>query len=322
MKRMIVAFALSLALPFAASAQAQKYPTKPVRLIVPFVPGGASDILARMLSVSLKEQWGQPVIVENKTGAGGTIGTDAMAKAPPDGYTLMVSDLGTMTIIPSLMKNMPYDLHKDLAPVTVLTYSPYLIVVTPSLPPKSLKELVEYSKANPGKLNYATPGLGSNVHLAGLQFATALGIQWTYIPSKGGAQAMQDVAGGHADLIFNSMLATAPHVKSGSLRLLGVTSPKRVPAYPDTPTAGELVRGYTAGSWQGVLTTAGTPKEVVAKINADIVQLLNTPAMKEKIVGLGAEPIGNSPAEMDKFLREDRARWAKLIQETGLKLEQ
>jgi tripartite-type tricarboxylate transporter receptor subunit TctC len=322
MKRMIVALALTLAFPFAASAQAQKYPTKPVRMIVPFVPGGASDILARILSVSLKEQWGQPVIVENKTGAGGTIGTDAVAKAPPDGYTLMVSDLGTMTIIPSLMKKMPYDLHKDLAPITVLTYSPYLIVVTPSLPPKSLKELVEYSKANPGKLNYATPGLGSNVHLAGLQFATALGIQWTYIPSKGGAQAMQDVAGGHADLIFNSMLATASHVKSGNLRLLGVTSPKRVPAFPDTPTAGELVRGYTAGSWQGVLTTAGTPKELVAKINADIVKLLNTPAMKAKIVELGAEPIGNSPAEMDKFLREDRARWAKLIQETGLKLEQ
>jgi tripartite-type tricarboxylate transporter receptor subunit TctC len=322
MKRMIVALALTLAFPFAASAQAQKYPTKPVRMIVPFVPGGASDILARILSVSLKEQWDQPVIVENKTGAGGTIGTDAVAKAPPDGYTLMVSDLGTMTIIPSLMKKMPYDLHKDLAPITVLTYSPYLIVVTPSLPPKSLKELVEYSKANPGKLNYATPGLGSNVHLAGLQFATALGIQWTYVPSKGGAQAMQDVAGGHADLIFNSMLATASHVKSGNLRLLGVSSPKRVPAFPDTPTAGELVRGYTAGSWQGVLTTAGTPKELVAKINADIVKLLNTSAMKAKIVELGAEPIGNSPAEMDKFLREDRARWAKLIQETGLKLEQ
>ena len=322
MKRMIVALALTLAFPFAASAQAQKYPTKPVRMIVPFVPGGASDILARILSVSLKEQWDQPVIVENKTGAGGTIGTDAVAKAPPDGYTLMVSDLGTMTIIPSLMKKMPYDLHKDLAPITVLTYSPYLIVVTPSLPPKSLKELVEYSKANPGKLNYATPGLGSNVHLAGLQFATALGIQWTYIPSKGGAQAMQDVAGGHADLIFNSMLATASHVKSGNLRLLGVTSPKRVPAFPDTPTAGELVRGYTAGSWQGVLTTAGTPKELVAKINADIVKLLNTPAMKAKIVELGADPIGNSPAEMDKFLREDRARWAKLIQETGLKVDQ
>jgi tripartite-type tricarboxylate transporter receptor subunit TctC len=322
MKRMIVALALALALPFAASAQAQKYPTKPVRLIVPFVPGGASDILARMLSVSLKEQWGQPVIVENKTGANGTIGTDAVVKAAPDGYTLIVSDLGTMTILASLMKNIPYDLNKDLAPVTVLTYSPYLIVVTPSLPPKSLKELVEYSKANPGKLNYATPGLGSNVHLAGLQFAKATGVEWTYIPSKGGAQAMQDVAGGHADLIFNSMLATAPHVKSGSLRLLGVTSPKRVPTYPDTPTAGELVRGYTAGSWQGVLTTRGTPREVVAKINGDIVKLLNTPEMKEKIVGLGAEPIGNSPEEMDRFLREDRARWAKLIQDTGLKLEQ
>ena len=322
MKRLTVVLALALGVPLAASAQAQKFPTKPVRIIVPFVPGGASDILARLISAPLKDQWGQPVIVENKTGAGGTIGTDAVVKSAPDGHTLVLSDLGTMTIMPSLMKNMPYDLHKDLAPVTVLTYSPYLVAVTPSLPPKSLKDLVAYSKANPGKLNYATPGLGSNVHLAGLQFATAMGIQWTYIPSKGGAQAMQDVAGGHADLIFNSMLATAPHVKSGSLRLLAVTSPKRVAAFPDAPTVSELVPGFTAGSWQGVLTTAGTPREVVAKINADIVKVLNTPEIKEKVVGFGADPIGNSPAEMDKFLREDRARWAKLIQETGLKLEQ
>ncbi len=322
MKRLIVALALGLGIPLAVAAQAQKFPTKPVRIIVPFVPGGASDILARLLSTSLREPWGQPVIVENKTGAGGTIGTDVVVKAAPDGHTLVVSDLGTMTIMPSLVKNIPYDLHKDLAPVTALTYSPYLVAVTPSLPPKSLKELVEYSKANPGKLNYATPGLGSNVHLAGLQFATAMGIQWTYIPSKGGAQAIQDVAGGHADLIFNSMLATAPHVKSGSLRLLAVTSPKRVGAFPDAPAANELLPGYTAGSWQGVLTTAGTPREVVAKINADIVKLLNTPEMKAKIIDLGAEPIGNSPEEMDRFLREDRARWAKLIKETGLKLEQ
>jgi len=306
----------------SVGAHAQKFPAKPVRIIVPFVPGGASDVLARLIGASLREQWGQPVIVENKTGAGGTIGTGTVAKAAPDGYTLVLSDLGTLTIMPSLVGNLPYDLHKDLAPVTVLTYSPYLVVVTPSLPPKSLKELVAYSKANPGKLNYATPGLGSNVHLAGLQFAKAMGIEWTYIPSKGGAQAMQDVAGGHADLIFNSMLATAPHVKSGNLRLLAVTSPKRIGAYPDAPAVGEMVPGYTAGSWQGILAPAGTPRDLVAKLNADIVTLLNTPEIKQKIVGLGAEPIGNSPDEMDRFLREDRARWAKLIKETGLKLEQ
>jgi len=322
MKHLIVVLALALGFPLSAGAQAQKFPTKPVRIIVPFVPGGSSDVLARLLGASLREQWGQAVLVENKTGAGGAIGADAVAKAAPDGYTLLLADLGTMTIMPSLVKNLPYDLHKDLVPVTVLTYSPYLVVVTPKLPPKSLKELVEYSKANPGKLNYATPGLGSNNHLAGLQFAKAMAIDWTYIPSKGGAQAMQDVAGGHADLIFNSMLATAPHVKSGSLRLIAVTSPKRIREYPDAPAISELVPGYTAGSWQGVLAPKGMPPELVAKLNADIVKVLNTPAVKEKIVGLGAEPIGNSPAEMDKFLREDRARWAKLIADSGLKLEQ
>jgi tripartite-type tricarboxylate transporter receptor subunit TctC len=187
MKRLIAFVGLALGLIFSCGAQAQKFPTKPVRIIVPFSPGDASDILARLLSTVLREPWGQPIIVENKTGAGGVIGADFVAKAPPDGYTLMVYDLGTLTIQQSLIKNIPFDLHKDLAPVTALTYSPYLVVVTPSLPPKSLKELVEYSKANPGKLNYATPALGSNVHLAGLQFATAMGIQWTYIPSKGGA---------------------------------------------------------------------------------------------------------------------------------------
>ena len=322
MKLLIAAVALMSGIAVSVGAHAQKFPAKPVRIIVPFVPGGASDVLARLIGASLREQWGQPVIVENKTGAGGTIGTGTVAKAAPDGYTLVLSDLGTLTIMPSLVGNLPYDLHKDLAPVTVLTYSPYLVVVTPSLPPKSLKELVAYSKANPGKLNYATPGLGSNVHLAGLQFAKAMGIEWTYIPSKGGAQAMQDVAGGHADLIFNSMLATAPHVKSGNLRLLAVTSPKRIGAYPDAPAVGEMVPGYTAGSWQGILAPAGTPRDLVAKLNADIVTLLNTPEIKQKIVGLGAEPIGNSPDEMDRFLREDRARWAKLIKETGLKLEQ
>jgi tripartite-type tricarboxylate transporter receptor subunit TctC len=292
-----------------------------VRIIVPYAAGGASDILARLIGTGLREEWGQPAIVENKTGAGGMIGTDFVAKSARDGYTLVVSDLGTLTIAPSLVKNMPFDLHKDLAPITSLTYSPYLVVVTPSSPVKSLKELVEYSKANPGKLNYATPGLGSNVHLAGLQFAHALGIQWTYIPSKGGAQAIQDVAGGHADVLFNSMLATAPHVKSGSLRLLGVTSTKRVGAFPDAPLVSDILPGFTAGSYQGVFTAGGTPRDIVAKLNADIVKLLNTPEMKEKILGFGAEPIGNSPEQMDKFLREDRERWAKLIKQTGFKLE-
>lgn len=306
----------------AGVVQAQTFPNKPVRIIVPFVAGGSSDILSRLIAAPLREMWGQAPIVENKPGAGSAIGTDLVAKAPADGYTLLVCDLGTMTIMPSLIKNLPYDLHKDLAPVTVISFSPYLIVVSPKLAPQTLKELIEHSKTHPGKLNFATAGIGSNPHLAGLHFSTSVGINWTYIPSKGGAQALQDVAGGHADLVFNSMLATAPHVKNGNVRLLGVTAPKRIGAYPDAPAASEFVPGFTAGSWQGVLTTAGTPPAVVAKLNADIVKVLNSPEIKEKIQGMGAEVVAGAPGQMDKFLRDDRARWAKVIQDNNLKIEQ
>ncbi len=306
----------------AGAVHAQSFPTKPVRVIVPFVAGGSSDILSRLISGPLREMWSQAPIVENKPGAGSAIGTDFVAKAAPDGHTLLVCDLGTMTIMPSLIKNLPYDLHKDLAPVTVISFSPYLIAVSPKLPHKTLKELVEYSKLNPGKLNFATAGIGSNPHLAGLHFAKSMGISWTFIPSKGGAQALQDVAGGHADLVFNSMLATAPHVKNGNVHLLGVTAPKRIGAYPDAPAANEFVPGFTAGSWQGVFTTAGTPREIVAKLNADIVKVLNSAEVKEKIIGMGAETVAGTPEQMDKFLRDDRARWAKVIQENNLKIEQ
>ena len=275
-----------------------------------------------MISVGLRNSWGQAPIVENKPGAGGSIGADIVAKAPTDGHTLLVTDLGTMTILPSLVKNLPYDLHKDLAAVTAISFSPYLVVVSPPHPTKSLSQLIDYSKANPAKLNVATPGLGSNPHLAALQFARAMNLQWTYIPSKGGAQGLQDVAGGHADLIFNSMLATAPHVKSGAVRLLAVTSPKRIGTYPDAPAVSEWVPGYTTGSWQGIFTSGGTPPELVARLNADLVKLLNSAEIRDRIVGMGAQPIANKPEEMDRFLRDDRERWAKVIRENALKLEQ
>lgn len=322
MSRSIAAMVVAAAALLACGVQAQTFPSKQVRIIVPFAAGGSSDILSRLISGPLRELWGQAPIVENKPGAGSAIGTDFVAKAPADGHTLLVCDLGTMTIMPSLIKNLPYDLHKDLAPVTTISFSPYLIVVSPKLAPKTLKELIDQSRTNPGKLNFATAGIGSNPHLAGLHFSKSVGVGWTFIPSKGGAQALQDVAGGHADLLFNSMLATAPHVKNGNVRLLGVTAPNRIGAYPDAPAASEFVPGFTAGSWQGVLTTAGTPREVVARLNADIVKVLNSPEIKEKIQGMGAESIANTPDQMDKFLRDDRARWAKVIQDNNLKIEQ
>lgn len=324
MNRLLASFAIAAtALAFSAGAQAQKFPAgKPVRIIVPFAPGGSSDILGRLIAGSLKDAWGQAPIVENKPGASGAIGAEATAKSTPDGTTILISDLGTMTALPSMVKSLSYDLHKDLATLTSVSFSPYLVVVSPKLPPKSLHELIAYSKANPGKINYATAGLGSNPHLAGLQFAKAMGLEWVYIPSKGGAQALQDVAGGHADALFNSMLATAPHVKNGNVRLVGVTAPGRIDAYPEAMAVSELIPGFSAGSWQGMFTTAGTPREVVAQINADIVKVLNSPEVRGRITGMGAQVIANSPAEMDKFLRDDRARWAKVIQDAKLKIDQ
>jgi tripartite-type tricarboxylate transporter receptor subunit TctC len=320
MKRVFCAVALGLAL--SANAQGQKFPSKPTRIVVPFVPGGSSDILARLLGAQLKEPWGQSPVVENKPGASGAIGADAVAKSAPDGHTLIVTDLGTMAILPTLAKSLPFDLHKDLAPVTIISFSPYMVVVTPKHPAKSLQDLVAYSKANPGKVNFATAGLGSNPHLAGLQFARAVGIEWVFVPSKGGAQALQDVAGGHADLIFNSTLATAPHVKNGNVRLLAVASPKRDEAYPDAPTVGEVVPGYVAGSWQGVFTTGGTPREVVARLHADLVKVISAPEVRGRIAGMGAQLVANSPEEFDKWLRAERERWAKVIRENNLRIEQ
>ncbi len=322
MSKTLVLIGLALGYALPALTQAQTYPTKSVRLIVPYTAGGSSDILGRLLSASLKDAWGQSPIVENKTGAAGMLGNDYVAKSTPDGHTLVVTDLGTLTIGPSIIKNMLFDLHKDLAPVTTISFSPYMVVVSPKLPIRTLKEVIDYSKANPGKLNVVTSGIGSNPHLAALQVATALGLNWTFIPSKGGAQALQDIAGGHADLLFNSMLATAPHVKNGNARLIAVTSAKRISAYPDAPAVSELIPDFTAGSWQGVLTTGGTPRDIVAKINADIVKQLNTPEMKERITGFGADVIANTPEQMDTFLRADRERWVKVIKDSGLKIEQ
>lgn len=321
MKYSIVVLGAAIAAAASVGAHAQAFPAKPVRIIVPFTAGGSSDILARLLSGALREMWGQSPIVENKSGAGGAIGAEFVAKAPADGYTLLVTDLGTMTIMPSLFKNVPFDLHKDLATVTAISFSPYMVVVTPKLPPKTLEELVSYSKANPGKLNFSAPGIGSNPHLAGLHYSKSVGVEWTYLPSKGGAQSIQDVAGGHADLVFNSVLATAPHAKSGAVRLLAITAPKRMEAYADIPVVAESVPGFTAGSWQGVFTTGGTSREIVAKLNADLVKALNSPEVRGKIIGMGAEVIANTPEQMDQFLKSDRARWAKVIAENKLKVE-
>ena len=306
----------------AAPALAQTFPAKPIRIIVPFPAGGTSDILTRLIGAKLTESWGQPVLADNRPGANGNIGADFVARAAPDGHTLVLMDVGNLAISPSVFAKMPFDIIKDFAPVTVVSYSPHILATHPSVPAKTVKEIITLAKTQPGKLNYAT-GLGGAPHMAGLMFAYRAGINWAYIPTKGGFANILIVTTGEADLLFNGMLATLPHTKSGRLRLIAVSSDKRFPSLPDTPVVAETpgLEGFVTGSWQGVLAPAKTPPELVTKLQIEISRIIHTPDMKEKLTTQGADPIGNSPAEMAKWLAAEKERWAKLIKATGFKLE-
>jgi tripartite-type tricarboxylate transporter receptor subunit TctC len=306
-------------LPAAALAQA-KFPTKAVTIVVPYTAGGASDVQARLIGQKLSQLWGQPVLVDNKPGASASIGMQFVASSAPDGHTLVISDLGTLTIAPSVRK-VPYDLDKAFAPLTVLTYSPYLLTAHPAAPYNTLNELIAYAKAHPDKINYGTSGIGTNPHLAGRLFASRLGLQWTDVPSKGGSQTIQDVMQGVVDLQFNSVFSTAAHVKAGKLKALAVSSAKRLPDMPNLPTVGEVIPGFVAGGYQGMFAPAATPPDVVRKINADLVQVLTMPDVRARLLDLGAEPIAGSTEAMRTFLREDRERWAAVVKQYNIKVE-
>jgi len=301
---------------------AQAWPAKPVRIIVPYPAGGTSDILARTVSIKLSELWGQSVIVENKPGANGNVGAEFVAKSPADGYTVLLADVGAIAISPSVYTKLGYDPNQDFSPVTMVAYSPHILAVNPSVPVKSVQELIAYSKAQNGKMNYAASSVGSAPHLAGIDFANRTGTQWAYIPYKGGAQAITDVVGGQADVLFNGMLATYPHVKSGKLKILAVSSAKRVPAIPDVPTVAESgVTGFETGSWQGVLAPPNTPAPVVAKMNADLIKVLQDPETRDKLAAQGAEVRTQTPEAMKAFIKDETGRWAKVVKDGGVKVE-
>jgi tripartite-type tricarboxylate transporter receptor subunit TctC len=314
---------LIAAMPGSLHAQgAQTYPSKPIRIIVPFAPGGTSDVLARSIGQKLTEMWGQPVVVENRPGAGGNIGAEAVARAQPDGQTLLMIDIGTLTISPSLFPKLAYDPIKDLAPVTIVAVSPHALVVHPSVPATTVQELIAYAKANPGTLNFANPGNGTLIQLAGEQFKALTGITMTQVPYKGGAQALVGVMGGEVHMTLNGMLATLPHIKSGKLRALAIASTRRLEAVPDLPTISEAgVPGFESGSWQGLLAPAGTPKDIIAKLNTAVVGILNAPEMKQQLVAQGTEVVANSPEQFAAFLRDDLARWTKIVKDTGIKAD-
>jgi len=310
------------ALAFAGAAHAQ-YPNKPIKIIVPYPPGGTSDILARAVGQKMQEQWGQTVVVENKPGATGNIGADFVAKSAPDGYTLLLADIGSLAIAPSVFPTLPFDPVKDFAPVIMVAYSPHILAAHPSVPAKDVKELVALAKAKPDSLNFAISGIGGANHLAGIDFAMRSGIKWTYIPYKGGAQAITDVMGGQAQVLFNGMLATYPAVKDGRLKALAISSSKRFAAAPDIPTVAESagLPGFETGSFQGIVAAAGTPPEIVNKLHATVTQILATPEMQERLAKAGAETRPGTPAAFGSFISSEKARWAKVVKDSGAKFE-
>ena len=313
---------VTMAFAAIAGAQTPSYPTKPIRLVVPFPAGGATDILARAVAQKLTEAWGQAVVVDNRPGAGGNIGSELVAKAAPDGYTLEMGTVGTHAINASLYAKMPYDHVKDFAPVILVAGVPNVLVVNPSVPANSVQELVAYAKANPGKLNFASSGSGTSIHLSGELFKVMAGVQMTHIPYKGSAQALQDLIGGQVQLMFDNLPPALPQIKSGKLRALGVTTAARSAALPDTPTIAESgLPGFEASSWFGVLAPAGTSPVIIAKLNAEIAKWLATPEAKEKLVAIGANIAGGTPEDFARHIAAETLKWAKVVKDSGAKVD-
>ncbi|VTU34340.1 Argininosuccinate lyase [Variovorax sp. PBL-H6] len=305
----------------AGSAQAaDAWPSKPLRIVVPYPPGGSSDIIARAISQPLSVALNQSVIVENRAGANGNLGADLVAKAPGDGYTLLLCDVGALAISPSVYTKLAFDPSKDLRGVTMLAYSPHLLVVHPSVQANSLKELVALSKK--ADLNFAVTATGSAPHLAGVALERASGARWQYVPYKGGVQAIQDTVGGQTQVLMNGMLATLPHVQSGKLKVLGVSKSTRMPLIGDVPTIAEQgVPGFESGTWQGLLAPRGTPEAVIQRLSKELVTIIRSADIRSRLAGQGAEVVTMTPAEQEQFFNKERARWAKVVDAAQIKLD-
>ena len=308
----VVAVAIA-ALPCAALAQS--YPTKPIRIIVPFAPGGVADVVGRTITPRLSEALGQQILVDNRGGAGGTLGTAIGAKSPPDGYTLILPAASHATT-PGLYKKLPFDPVKDFAGVSQLVTVPYLLVIHPSLPAKTVKEFIALAKTKPGELTYGSAGNGSSNHLAGELFKSMSGANIVHIPYKGSAPAMVDLLGGHIPFMFDAINTSLPHMKTGRIRALGIGTIKPSRVAPELPTiASQGLPGYEANTWIGVLAPAGTPREIINQLNGHIVKILRMPDIQERLSSQGAEPVGSSPEQFDKFLASEVVKWGKVIRD-------
>ncbi len=319
-RRKVLASSVALGMVAATGARAQAWPAKPIRIVVPYPPGGSSDIIARAISQPLSEALGQPVIVDNKAGANGNLGADLVAKSQPDGYTLLLCDTGALAISPSVYTKLPFNPATDLRGVTMLAYSPHLLVVHPSVPANNLKELVALSHQKP--LSFAVTAIGSAPHLAGVAVERATKAKWQYIPYKGGAQAVSDTIGGQTHVLMNGMLATLPHVQSGKLKLLGVSKATRMPLIGNVPTLQEQgIAGFESGTWQGMLVAKGTPPAVVARLNAELIKVIRSPDIRARLAGQGAEVVTMTPAGQDQFFAKEAKRWAEVVAQANIKLD-
>jgi len=302
-------------------SQAGNWPDRPVRWVVPFPPGGAMDVIARTLGDKAGRALGQPFVIENRPGAGGNIGAEAVAKSPADGYTIMITSIG-MATNKALYSRLGYDPVKDFAPVSLLAVVPNVLVVRADSPAKSVKDVLDMARKSPGKLTYASAGNGTSIHLAGEVFASSAGLNILHVPYKGSGPAITDLLGGQVDMMFDSITSAGPHIKAGKLRALGVTSARRSAALPDVPTIAEAgVPGYEVSPWFAVFAPAGTPAPIVARLQAALVDAMRQPDTQAKLAGVGAEPIGSTPAQLAKHLDLELDRWGKLITERGIKLD-
>ena len=321
-KRIIAVVFLALAIAQTGSVRAQSYPVKPIRMISPFPPGGPTDILGRLMAQTLTQRLGQPVIVENRVGAGGTIGTDFVAKSTGDGYTLLVGAPGPLAINVSLFKNLPYDPLKDLEPVIQVASVPLVVIVHPSFPAKTLKELIALLKSKPDGYAFASSGNGTPQHLSGELFKTMAGVAMVHVPYKGSGPALIDVMAGQVPIMFESMVGVVPHINGARVRALATTGQRRSRQLPDVPTVGEGgVPGYVTASWYGILVSKGTPSSIVGKLNAVMATALDTPQLKERIAELGSDPVHGSPEDFRALIGSEIEKWSQVVKKSGATLD-
>jgi len=312
---------ISLALVSSAQSQTSSYPDRQIKIISPFATGGIADTFSRVIAQGLSEAWSQPVIVENKTGGGGNIGADFVAKAPPDGYTLVMGNIGSHAVNPYLMKNMPYDPLRDFQPVAYVLDAEGVLVVSPGVPSKTVTELIAYIKANPGKISYGSGGVGTTSHLAGELFKSLAKVDMTHIPYKGNAPAITDLIGGQTQVMFATMPTVLPYVKTGKLRALAVIGGTRSPSLPDVPTVSETLPGFDVSNWIGIFAPNGTPPSIVSKLNTEIIKVMQQPNVQKRLDTEGAKFKVMTPDSFGAFQKNEAQKWAKIIRDSGLKPE-